>query len=96
MAKTKGKHQFDINVNNDRVQLNTSLADGRKCAHCHIPITLIRRTNGVDRTNRIDCEDGTHIVSYHIVCYDMLVVGKITRTTKKRLQAFHEEGFLDA
>jgi hypothetical protein len=64
----------------DEVQLNTKDADHKVCEYCHLPITLIP-----GRGNRVDCEDGKGLVSYHLWCYDMAVMEKLTYLTKKAM-----------
>lgn len=59
----------------DEVALNTKDADHLVCAYCHLPIALLP-----DRSNRMDCEDD-HLVSYHIWCYDMAVMERLSATT---------------
>ena len=62
----------------DSVQLNTREADNTPCAHCSLPISVIP-----GRHNRVDCDDGDKLCSYHIWCYDMAVMEKLSAHTMR-------------
>ena len=64
----------------DEVQLNTKDADGKLCSFCNLPITLIP-----GRANRVDCEDGSKLCSYHLWCYDMAVMDRLSSMTMKAM-----------
>lgn len=86
-----GRHKGDRypNTIEDNIELNTKAGDTNLCIRCKefIP-TIYNKSGSRDRSNRVDCDDGEDIVSYHLICYDLELFGHITKTTQKRLDQY--------
>lgn len=72
-------------------QLNTILADKLSCSYCTKQIPLIITSSGIDRSNRRDCEGENGLETYHLMCYDLLLFGKITKVTERVLSQLKEK-----
>ena len=69
------------------VNLNCKEADGLVCEYCKEPILLIP-----SRRNRIDCENSNEkLVCYHIWCYDMVLLDKVTAHTRSIMDELLKE-----
>jgi len=83
-CKTCMREYINLKVS---VNLNTRLADRLVCEYCHQPIIFLP-----DRRNRIDCETGDDIfVTYHLWCYDEILLGKVTAHTRALMDELQEK-----
>lgn len=76
----------------NEVASNTAKADYLSCSFCHLPIVTLYINQNQERKNRIDCED-EKLESYHLVCYDKMLVGYLRVNTKKFINEFVKEVF---
>lgn len=65
----------------DNPVLNIKYGDNVFCDHCGKAIKILMINGRRNRNNRIDCEDNHKLVSFHLVCYDILTLGLIRSET---------------
>lgn len=91
----KGVSNKGGEIHDNQVAMNIKEADGMNCKRCGKIITTLSLSGTQVRDNRVDCEDEI-LESYHLVCYDLELFGRITSVTSLKIRKFQEEVFGEA
>lgn len=69
----------------EEIELNVYKADTNLCIYCKEFIDAIYEDGRRVRYNRIDCENEKGIVSYHLHCYDLDLLGYVSKATQRKI-----------